>query len=400
MSRAVPVVMYHSVGPLRTDWIWNYLITPLDVFEDQIRLLTEEGWSAITLRQLYDHMSAGAALPPKPVVLTFDDGYLDNWVYVYPIIKKFAQHAVVWMTTDFVDPTREPRPTIEDVWSGNLRLPDLKDRGYLSWEEMRRMTAGGHIEIQSHAMTHTWYPSGPRIVDFHRPAGVDGYNAPPWLAWNRFPEKKYASLTGRLEDLIPYGVPIYESAKSLETPRYFEDADLAAGLAETVRRSGGADFFKKANWKEALHRAAEGYGERRDRLETEVEYADRVRYELSESKRLIEDALSVPVDFLCWPGGARNATTLRIASESGYLATTTHYEDPVRRNTVGQNPHEINRIGCASPWVWRGKVIIRNTDPEFFVAALEMFAGSRKSLWTMRRHKLKYLLRYYLTGRT
>jgi peptidoglycan/xylan/chitin deacetylase (PgdA/CDA1 family) len=146
--RGVPVVMYHSVGPPRADWIWNYLTTSVNVFEAQMKLLVERGWTAITLADLHAHMSKGAKLPPKPVVLTFDDGYLDNWVYAYPVIKQYNLHAVVWMTTDFVDPSTVPRPTVDDVRSGRLEATDLVDRGYLSWEEMRRMAAGGHVEIQ------------------------------------------------------------------------------------------------------------------------------------------------------------------------------------------------------------------------------------------------------------
>jgi peptidoglycan/xylan/chitin deacetylase (PgdA/CDA1 family) len=392
--------MYHAVAPPRPDFMGSYLTTPVGVFEGQMRALSEEGWTAISLTQLHAHMSTGVELPAKPVVLTFDDGYLDNWVYAYPIIKKYGHRAVIWMTTDFVDPRSAPRPTLDDVWSGRVRHEDLNDRGYLSWEEMRAMTAGGHIEIQSHAMSHTWYPSSPRIVDFHRPTGVDGYSPPPWLAWNRFPERKYESLTVHLEDSIPYGVPIFECGKSLETRRYFEDAALTELLVRTVAAGGGADFFRQKGWRDALDKIVRDYGERKDRVEARAEFEQRLRRELSESKRLIEDALGTRVDFLCWPGGARSPLTVSMAAEVGYLATTTHYEDRARRNTFGQDPSEINRIGCASPWVWRGKIIARNTDPDFFIAALELFAGFRKSLWTMRCYKLKYLIRYYLTGKT
>jgi peptidoglycan/xylan/chitin deacetylase (PgdA/CDA1 family) len=398
--RGVPVVMYHSVGPSRPDWSWNYLTTSVDVFEAQMRMLSERGWTAITLADLHAHMSEGAELPPKPVVLTFDDGYLDNWVYMYPIIKRYNLHAVVWMTTDFVDPRPHPRPTLDDVRSGRLTASDLADRGYLSWEEMRRMAAGGHVEIQSHAMTHTWYPSGAEVVDFHRPTGLDGYKPPPWLGWNTFPGLKYQSLTSKLEDEIPFGTPIYEHRKSLEGPRYYEDDELGLRLVEAVADSGGPSFFLEKGWRQRLHEIVERYGKRHDRFETQAEFLERATFELSESKHLIEEALGTPVNFLCWPGGAKTPETLRIASEVGYLASTTHYEDPIRRNTFGQNPGEINRIGCASPWVWRGKVSVRNTDPEFFIAALDLFRGERKSLWTIRRYKLIYLLRYYLMRRT
>ena len=189
--RGIPVVMYHGVMPSRDDWIWNYLITPLDVFEGQMRMLEKRGWTTVSLTQLHDHMARNAPLPEKPVVLTFDDGYLNNWVYAYPVLKKYGHHAVIWMSTDFVDPMAGVRPNLEDCAAGRVRRGELVDRGYLSWEEMRRMAGSGHVEIQSHARTHTWYFSGPEIVDFHRPTGIENYTMPPWLAWNALVDRKH-----------------------------------------------------------------------------------------------------------------------------------------------------------------------------------------------------------------
>ena len=396
--RGVPVVMYHGVMPGRDDWAWNHLITPLDVFEGQMRALEENGWTTIPLARLHDHVVHGAALPEKPVVLTFDDGYLNNWVYVYPVLKKYGHHAAIWMSTDFVDPRGDVRPTIEDVRAGRATRDELVGRGYLSWEEMRLMVAGGHIEIQSHARTHTWYFSGPEIVDFHRPPGIDGYEMPPWLAWNIFPERKHESMSENPEREIPYGTPIYRHGKALVTQRYFEDAGVTDRLVRHVTDNGGADFFSVDGWRGTLHEIAAACTPRRDRLETQDEYEQRVRGELLESRRAIHDALGTDADFLCWPGGEYNATTLRIAAEVGYRATTTHFLDTERRNVFGQDPREINRIGCVAPWIWRGKTVIWNTEPGFFIANLSAFAGQKKSIWIMRLFKLKYLVSHFLTG--
>jgi len=389
--RGVPVVMYHGVGPDKKGFPWNHLITPLHVFEDQMRLLAEEGWHTITLRQLYDHMAVNAPLPSKPVVLTFDDGYLDNWVYAYPVLKKYGHHAVVWMSTDFANPEDIVHPTLEDVWNGRLSPEELENRGYLSWAEMREMVKDETMEIQSHARTHTWYFSSPRIVDFHRPAGVDGYVTPIWLIWNHFPERKYRSMEEDLSDDIPYGTPIYEHAKSLSTRRYFEDKKLKDTLVRYVEASGGREFFKSPDWRGRLLRIVEEFGERDDRFETDDEYEERVRDELTESRRIIEEKLSRPVEFLCWPGGGRNETVKRIAREVGYLATTTHFEDRTRKNTFGQNPSEINRIGSGSPWNWRGR-LIKNTGGRFFVCGLESFAGFRGARWRLRVLKAGYII--------
>jgi peptidoglycan/xylan/chitin deacetylase (PgdA/CDA1 family) len=396
--KGVPVVMYHGVGPPKPGWDWNILVMPLDVFEGQMRMLKEEGWTAITLRALYDHMATGAPLPDKPIVLTFDDGYLDNWVFAYPILKKYGHHAVIWMSTGFVDPRPGVRPTLEDVSRGNATEADLPITGYLSWDEMRAMVEHGVIEIQSHARTHTRYFKGPRIVDFHRPRGVEGYIPYQWLAWNRSPERKYAWLTDELESAVPYGTPIYEDGQALAVRRYFEDEALTERLVRHVADTGGARFFERSGWREILMKIAEDHGDRDDRIETAEEYRARVRDELVGSRGAIEAALGVEPEFLCWPGGGRSPENLLIAEEAGYLATTTHYLDPHRRNVHGQNPREINRTGCCSPWIWRGHAFYR-TDPGYFRASLEKFNGSNGALWRMRLYKMKYILRYLVSKR-
>jgi peptidoglycan/xylan/chitin deacetylase (PgdA/CDA1 family) len=393
--RGIPVVMYHSVSRDRPDWIWNVLITPVEVFEGQMRALKERGWTAISLDLLHSHMATGAPVPEKSVVLTFDDGYLDNWLYAYPILKKYGHHAVVWMTTDFADPRTDPRPTLEDVWSGKVAETALDPRGFLSWAEMREMERDGLMEIQSHAKTHTWYFSGPKIVDFHRPEGMEGYQFPPWLAWNRFPEKKYRSLISRMDDQFPYGTPIYEHERSVVVRRYFEDPAVAARLIKMVGAGGGRAFFQEQDWRQRLMDAAKDRARTGERYETDDEYLQRVRLELTESRENIETNLGSPVRFLCWPGGGFNERTLEIAKAVGYLATTTHYEDPDRPNTVGQNPSEINRIGSGSPSWCRGR-FLRRTDPEYFLAILGYFAGEPNSTWKVRRFKLQYLMRCFL----
>ena len=80
------------------------------------------------------------------MAITFDDGFLDNWVYAYPILKKYGHHAVIWMSTDFVDPRGGLRPNLEDLWERRIERKDLENLGYLSWDEMRRMVGSAEVE--------------------------------------------------------------------------------------------------------------------------------------------------------------------------------------------------------------------------------------------------------------
>ncbi len=389
--KGIPVVMYHGVGPAVPGWLWPHLFVRHDVFEGQMRILRDRGWNAITLNMLHAHMKDNVSLPENPFILTFDDGYLNNWTYAFPLIRKYGHKAVVWMTTDFIDPSPIPRPTLDDVWNGDLSVEELENRGFLSICEMRKMEEDGAIEIQSHAATHTWYFNGPRIIDFHRPSGVDGYNPPPWLSWNRMPDRKHEYMSARLEDRIPYGTPVYEHGKSLVTKKYFQDQSLDSKLADYVSENGSADFFNRNDWREQLSTIAGKSPRAADSYETDAEFAARVRSELADSKRILEESLGRRVDYLCWPGGGMNQGLFDLAGELGYLATTSLFQAEGRKNLYGEDPKEINRTGCGAPWHWKGRLIHR-TDPGFFLNILRLFNGETTALWKLRAYKLKYVI--------
>jgi peptidoglycan/xylan/chitin deacetylase (PgdA/CDA1 family) len=390
-EKGIPVIMYHSVGPMNTDWTWNDLITPVEVFEGQIRVLSQKGFNAITLRELYNHMKYYAELLPNPVVLTFDDGYLDNWVYAYPILKKYHMKGTIYVNPEFVDPASEPRMNLVDVWKGRCGKKDLFSEGFLSWEEMRIMEADRVMDIQSHSMTHTWYFCGDEIVDFHHP----GSNKYPWLFWNAFPEEKSSYLKDNQELYVPYGTPIYKHGRSLGIRRYFEDRYLTDYLVDYVKRQSN-DFFKDSDWKDKLFLQVELYKSKnglKGRYETEEEQRERFRYELIESRKLIEEILQKRVEFLCWAGGAFNDKALRIAEEAGYLSSTLFYNNKEKKNRHGEDPSFINRTGCVDSFKWRNK-FMSYTDPAYFIHNINCFYGSRKSFWIMRLYKLKYLFKY------
>ncbi|MEN8136799.1 MAG: polysaccharide deacetylase family protein, partial [Thermodesulfobacteriota bacterium] len=233
-GQGIPVVMYHTVGRKIPDWKWSFLTVPADVFEDHLRWLVRKGYRTVDLDELYQHVKGEHILPERSVVLTFDDGYLDNWTYVAPLLRKYSCKGTVFVNPDFVDPTETMRSTLDDVWAGKLKEKDLPVRGFMSWQELRTLADHGPLRVEAHAMTHTWYPSGPEIVDFHHPD--DGYF---WLDWNAFPEQKPFYLVEPEKTAVPFGVPVYEHQKSLAVTRYFPDLDEEEALVDFVRQQGG-----------------------------------------------------------------------------------------------------------------------------------------------------------------
>ncbi len=132
----IPILMYHSVsdssdfGELPPDCRPVGYRVGVGDFQDQLRLLREEGCSPILLKDLAAARAGKEVLPPRPVILTFDDGYADNFQTVLPRLTATAAPAVFFLSV-----SRLGRP------------------GMLTWEEASRLAAAG-MEIGSHGMSH------------------------------------------------------------------------------------------------------------------------------------------------------------------------------------------------------------------------------------------------------
>jgi len=130
----VPILMYHYVSPLPEDVddIRRDLTVLPDVFETHLDYLADEGYTTISLYQLYDALMTGASLPPKPIILTFDDGYVDHYEYVFPAL--LAHH----FTGTFF------------VITG---LADANHPAHLTWDQINEMAAAG-MSMEAHTKNH------------------------------------------------------------------------------------------------------------------------------------------------------------------------------------------------------------------------------------------------------
>ena len=377
----VPVVMFHSVGLEKSDCYYSHLSESLMIFEEKINALVSSGYQFIFWQDLYDHMSGSRVAPEKSIMLTFDDGYLDNWVYVFPIIKKYGAKATIFVNPDFVDPNNCIRPNLEDVWSGKVGKDEIQPLGFLNWEEIRLMEKSGLVDIQSHALSHTWYFSGPKLLDFYKP-GDKQYR---WLAWNMRPEQKPFYMLKDQSNFVPWGTPVYEYEKALICRRYFPPQEVAEKITALVRQNGDEDFFQQRDWKKDLqqyHDKLMKEYKAKERYESSKDYDNRIFEELFNSKKEIEKHLSKKVDFVCWPGGAYNKTVLSIATQIGYKAWTLSSRDQSNfRNSFGAGPNQIKRIGSFHRYRGFKGEKIGNAVANYFLSAVKRHKGSYIHEW-------------------
>ncbi len=132
----LPIVMYHQVSknPHRAG---AYCVT-LEELENDFRYIKECGCTAVTTQTLLDAADGKSALPDKPIVITFDDGFESVAQYVEPLLEQYDLCAVVSIVGAYTDLYSQ-----SDDHSVNY--------AYLTWEEAARLSGGGRIEIQNHS---------------------------------------------------------------------------------------------------------------------------------------------------------------------------------------------------------------------------------------------------------
>ena len=108
----------------------NYLAVHVDEFDAQMSYLIDNGYIAITPDALLSALEGELELPAKPMLITFDDGYIDNYENAFPILQKYGLRATIFIIPAFVGKS-----------------------GYMDWEHLKEMEENG-ITMQSHTLNH------------------------------------------------------------------------------------------------------------------------------------------------------------------------------------------------------------------------------------------------------
>lgn len=151
MSRALPILMYHHVSPA------SGLVTLSPaIFRHQIAALARAGWQSVGTPEL-DAYLAGEPLPEKRVILTFDDGYFDNFLYAHPVLQEFGMHAVLFAVTGWVGdgPVRTTGEAPNHRECKRRIAAGEPDSVIVRWSEIEAMQAAGTFEVHSHTHSHT-----------------------------------------------------------------------------------------------------------------------------------------------------------------------------------------------------------------------------------------------------
>jgi peptidoglycan/xylan/chitin deacetylase (PgdA/CDA1 family) len=124
--QTVPILCYHRIGPGN-----GKMVVSSANFAQQLEWLRSNGYSVVRLGELVGFLAGHHALPPRSVVLSFDDGYESVYRHAFPLLKRFGVPATLFLYTDFVG-------------SGSA----------MSWAQVREMRDSGLVDVQAHSKSH------------------------------------------------------------------------------------------------------------------------------------------------------------------------------------------------------------------------------------------------------
>ncbi len=132
-SALVPILMYHHVRPIdfkTSNHFVSELTLPPSEFEQQLRYLQSRGIATVSMEDLYLYLQGREDLPQRSVILTFDDGYADNYLYALPLLRRYGDRGTFFIATG---------------------LTGRSD--YMSWADLKELVAAG-MEIGGHTIGH------------------------------------------------------------------------------------------------------------------------------------------------------------------------------------------------------------------------------------------------------
>lgn len=270
-------------------------------FTTHLACLKENGFESISLTTLIQYLKREEALiPDRPIIITFDDGTIENYTIAYPLLKKYGFIGTVFA------------PTAHEY---------IKTSGVEWWG---KVDCEGILKIEGHSHTHSLAFISDQVEDFY-------------TGKKQNPEPCIRGLSKRP------GAPVFALGYELNSKRFIPRREFMNMCVNYVNRKGGRAFFEKGDWREELFRIVSNYGGDRGRYETEEEKKGRVKEELELSKTIIEGVVGnkKKVEFFAYPFGAYDSDLIGCLKNSGYTgAFTTHPGG----NLKGDNPYLLKRM--------------------------------------------------------
>ncbi|MCX5774527.1 MAG: polysaccharide deacetylase family protein [Fusobacteria bacterium] len=261
-------------------------------FEAILKHLQEKQFKTVTAREIEN----GVKIDKKCIMLTFDDGYLNNYQKVFPLIKKYQTKITLFINSDYILENEE------------VRAADTMHSHYpfLLWSEIQEMQESGLVDIQLHTGKHYFHFVSSEIKEvFTHEENLQDL-------------KNYQELYGREEALE--GLPIFRKRGATSQPGFILDLNKLDALKTRISKYSELKLANKAL--DFLE-----YG----RIETIKEFKKRIVQTVSDNQLAINHYLGYNAKNFAWPWGHFTKNSVEVMGSIGIKGLYTCIKGPNRR---------------------------------------------------------------------
>ena len=314
-NKGIPAILYHQIN--------SYSNVDEKLFEEHIKYLSEKGYKGITsteyINKTFDKYE-------KNIMITFDDGYYDNYAKAFPILKKYNMKATIFLNSFYIkNEIRENHTEIKGSRLANKEaIMGYNETGngttwqYMTWEEIKEMHESGLVDFQAHSHKHSPIFSEINLKGIHEKSTEDSSDIYLYGRETRF------------------GDPIFTKRGECSTKGYVIENEFFDKFNE---------FYKENNGVENFSAIAQDFINSKIgtliRQESEEDARERIFREGLENKNQIEEKLGNTVEIFCWPWGHKSDFGVEALEKAGYSSFVTTKKGT---NSIWGNNTKIRRV--------------------------------------------------------
>ena len=257
-------LMYHSIDSEK-----NKGGIFVDEFEEHIKWIKDKKTFKMEELKGLDYK-----LPKNSILITFDDGYKNNYTLAFPILKKYNMKATIFLNTKFIE----------------------KDETYLNWDEIREMYESGLIDFQLHTHSHQLTVKDIEVLAFYDNESSPYFKRESYSLFfdGNYDEKKDAKKLN--------GLPVFKLRSKISIPGYKPKKNFVEKYRSIVELQ--ENKFEKEKKKFLNRLFKEKKDEFFDKI-SEEQFKETVKFEILENKKIISEKLGKVPDCLAYPWGHR-----------------------------------------------------------------------------------------------
>ena len=257
-------LMYHSIDSEK-----NKGGIFIDEFEEHIKWIKDKKTFKMEELKGLDYK-----LPKNSILITFDDGYKNNYTLAFPILKKYNMKATIFLNTKFIE----------------------KDEAYLNWDEIREMYESGLIDFQLHTHSHQLTVKDIEVLAFYDNESSPYFKRESYSLFfdGNYDEKKDAKKLN--------GLPVFKLRSKISIPGYKPKKNFVEKYRSIVELQ--ENEFEKEKKKFLNRLFKEKKDEFFDKI-SEEQFKETVKFEILENKKIISEKLGKVPDCLAYPWGHR-----------------------------------------------------------------------------------------------